>query len=92
MRRNQDTRFAVIEDAAALLEMLPAADEIAWPVEAGDSEAVDEALKTLSARLPEVEGVMAAAQARATRASVSGHSGDTAPAERRRLVTRKVPH
>lgn len=44
MSRSADTRFAVIEDAAALLQMLPAPEAIAWPSDPGDLKAVDEAL------------------------------------------------
>ena len=35
--------------------MLPAADEIAWPTEKGDVEAVADALAVLSARLPAIK-------------------------------------
>ncbi|MFP5365147.1 MAG: hypothetical protein ACLGI5_20755 [Thermoleophilia bacterium] len=45
----------MIEDAAALLQMLPPADEIVWPTDPGDVEAVAEALAVLSARLPAVK-------------------------------------
>ena len=47
-----DTRFAAIEDAAALLRLLPAAEHIAWPVDAGDVAAVDEALRLIAVWLP----------------------------------------
>lgn len=47
----RDTRFAAIEDAAALLRLLPAAEQIAWPVDAGDVEAVDESLRFIAAWL-----------------------------------------
>ncbi len=55
MSRAPDTRWAVIEDAVALLQMLPPADRIAWPSEAGDLEAVDEALAWMSTWLPRVK-------------------------------------
>ena len=47
-----DTRFTAIEDAAALLRLLPAAEHIAWPVDAGDVIAVDEALRLIAGWLP----------------------------------------
>ena len=47
-----DTRFAVIEDAVALLQMLPAPAEIAWPSDPGDLQALDEALAWLATWLP----------------------------------------
>lgn len=52
MPRAGDTRFAVIEDAAALLAMLPPAPQIAWPSDPGDQKAVDEALAFISRWLP----------------------------------------
>jgi hypothetical protein len=55
MPRGPDTRFAVIEDAADLLKMLPAAENIVWPTDPGDQQAVDEALQWLSAWLPRVK-------------------------------------
>lgn len=55
MPRSPDTRFAVIEDAAALLAMLPSAPEIAWPTDRGDLEALDDALAVLSVRLREIK-------------------------------------
>jgi hypothetical protein len=42
-----DTRFSTIEDANALLLLLPAADQIAWPTEPGDVAAMDEEVKRL---------------------------------------------
>lgn len=54
MARGTDTRFAVIEDAADLLKMLPAAEQIVWPREAGDVAAVEEALRSIADRLPHV--------------------------------------
>ena len=50
-----DTRFAVIEDAAALLRMLPPPEQIAWPAEAGDQAAVDESVAFIAAWLPRVK-------------------------------------
>lgn len=38
-----DTRFEVVEDAVTALKFLPAPDKIAWPVEDGDVEAMEEA-------------------------------------------------
>lgn len=55
MPRSADTRFAVIEDAAALLAMLPPAGEIAWPADKGDLEAVDDALAVISVRLRQIK-------------------------------------
>ncbi len=51
----QDTRFELIENAEALLRMLPAPERITWPTEAGDLEAVDESLAWLSDWLPRVK-------------------------------------
>ncbi len=48
----QDTRFELIENAEAILRMLPAPERIAWPTEPGDLEAIDEALAWLSDWLP----------------------------------------
>lgn len=50
--RGPDTRFAVIEDAVALLQMLPAPADIAWPTDAGDLEALDDALAWIRDWLP----------------------------------------
>ncbi len=50
-----DTRFALIEDAAALIAMLPEPEQIVWPVEAGDQAAVDEAVAFIAAWLPRVK-------------------------------------
>lgn len=56
MSRSEDLRFTVLEDAAALVQMLPPdAEEIAWPSDQGDVKAVAEALAVLSARLPAVK-------------------------------------
>lgn len=52
MSSREDLRFAVLEDAAALLQMLPAADEIVWPTDKGDVEAVADALAVLAAWRP----------------------------------------
>lgn len=52
MARGTDTRFAVVEDAADLLRMLPPAERIVWPVEAGDVAAVEEALRWMTVQLP----------------------------------------
>lgn len=43
-----DTRFATIDDAVALLNLLPPVDRIAWPVEPGDEQVVAEALDWLA--------------------------------------------
>ena len=51
----KDTRFALIEDAAGLLSMLPPAHEIVWPTDEGDLRAVDEALAFMSRLLPAVK-------------------------------------
>ncbi len=50
-----DIRFAVIEDAAALLQMLPAPAAIVWPSDPGDQQAVDEALKWIGDWLPQAK-------------------------------------
>lgn len=39
-----DTRFAAIDDARALLEMLPPPDKIVWPRDPGDEQTIAEAL------------------------------------------------
>ncbi len=52
--RREDVRYAVIEDAADLLKMLPPADRIVWPSEPGDVAAVDEALRWLKTAVPEL--------------------------------------
>ena len=48
----RDTRFSTIEDAAALLRLLPAAEKIAWPVEPGDVAELDATLRWLGEWLP----------------------------------------
>lgn len=45
-----DLRFALVEDAAALLNMLPSADRIVWPTEAGDIEALEDAFAVIAVR------------------------------------------
>lgn len=52
MARGPDLRFAVIEDAAALLRMLPPVEGVIWPTDQGDMDAVDEALAFMAAWLP----------------------------------------
>ncbi len=47
-----DLRFALVEDAAALLNMLPPRGRIVWPTEAGDMEALDRAFADIAAVLP----------------------------------------
>ena len=51
-RSAEDIRFGVVEDAVTLLQMLPRLDEIVWPTEEGDVEAVAEWLKWLAAWAP----------------------------------------
>lgn len=43
-----DLRFARIEDAAGILEALPAPERLAWPTEEGDVDAVDAAMKLIA--------------------------------------------
>lgn len=50
-----DIRFAVIEDAAALLDMLPRPELIVWPSDPGDQEAVDAALRHIGELLPKLK-------------------------------------
>lgn len=47
-----DVRFGLVEDAAALTQMLPAPSDIVWPTEAGDIEALEDAFRWLSFWLP----------------------------------------
>jgi hypothetical protein len=42
-----DTRFEAIEDANAVLRLMPAAERIVWPVEPGDVDAIDAEVKEL---------------------------------------------
>ncbi len=50
-----DTRFALIEDAAALIAMLPAPEKITWPEDPGDIEAIETAIAQISVWLPKVK-------------------------------------
>jgi hypothetical protein len=43
-----DTRFANIDDAVALLKLLPDVERIAWPVDEGDIQVVGDALSWLA--------------------------------------------
>ncbi len=52
-----DIRFARIENAADSLRTLPAPDRMAWPTEAGDVEAMDDALRFLGEWLPAARAV-----------------------------------
>lgn len=52
MTPGPDLRFALVEDAAALLKLLPPSGRIVWPTEAGDMEALDEAFADIAAVLP----------------------------------------
>lgn len=53
----KDMRFELVEDAVSVLQGLPDADAILWPVdEAGDIEMVEEALAWLSEWLPRARG------------------------------------
>jgi hypothetical protein len=47
-----DTRFATIDDAVALLKLLPPVERIAWPLEPGDEQTVADALDWLAAWTP----------------------------------------
>jgi hypothetical protein len=47
-----DTRFATIDDAVALLNLLPPVERIAWPTEPGDEQTVAEALDWLAEWTP----------------------------------------
>lgn len=49
---SSDLRFAHIEEGVAILQMLPAADRIAWPTDEGDLEAVGEAVEWLAKFAP----------------------------------------
>lgn len=51
-----DTRFAAIDDAVALLQLLPPVDEIAWPLELGDEETVAAGLQWLAEWAPRANG------------------------------------
>lgn len=55
-----DMRFELIEDAEAVLRMLPPPERIAWPTEEGDLEAVGEALAWLSHWLPRAKASLKA--------------------------------
>ncbi len=59
-----DIRFSRIENAADSLKTLPAWSKLAWPVEAGDIEAMDEALEWLYAEIPNARRVWKAHKAR----------------------------
>ncbi len=52
MSRGPDLRFAIIEDAADLLRMLPDPERVAWPCDEGDMDAIDDALKWMAAWVP----------------------------------------
>lgn len=53
----KDMRFELVEDAVSVLQGLPDADAILWPVDQeGDIEMVDEALAWLSEWLPRARG------------------------------------
>jgi len=52
MSRGPDLRFAIIEDAADLLRMLPDPERVAWPCDEGDMAAIDDALAWLAAWVP----------------------------------------
>ncbi len=53
--KGPDLRFALVEDAAALLTLLPPADRIVWPTEAGDIEALDQAFAAIGSVLPKAK-------------------------------------
>jgi hypothetical protein len=53
-----DLRFALIEDIAALVKLLPAPDLIVWPTEPGDLEALDQAFAAIGI-LPKVRASFA---------------------------------
>jgi hypothetical protein len=52
--RATDIRFTAIEDAAGLLDTLPKAEQIVWPTDPGDLQAIEEALAKFAAKLPPV--------------------------------------
>jgi hypothetical protein len=60
MSRGLDMRFALIEDAADMLKMLPAPAEIAWPSDPGDIDAAEKALRYMTATLPGVRASLRA--------------------------------
>lgn len=47
-----DTRFAAIDDAVNLLQLLPPVEAIAWPAELGDEQTVAEGLQWLAEWAP----------------------------------------
>lgn len=50
--RRNDMRFAAIDDAVALLKLLPVVDDIVWPTDEGDVQVVADALSWLAGWAP----------------------------------------
>jgi len=59
-----DPRYLSVEDAVAVFELLPAADQIVWPVEAFDVRNVDEAMAWVDKEWPLIRASWRALKAR----------------------------
>lgn len=65
----QDPRFEMVEDAVAILQMLPAPEDFVFPEDPGDVEAFDEAIRWLADWAPRVSKAWGRRRASSRRAA-----------------------